>query len=310
MRSIPIALAALVALAGCISIPETEGGAFEPTSSAPFDRIEGMTAEETKADAAVPCNDGGLQLPPRACAERTLTVTGRIGVDRLPVDLEAQNGAIRIEAVDGDAWSFEATVRVAALTEEDARRALDIAWSWSHEEGGQHVLRAGPTPMASGVEIGTSPHVVAATYTVRLPAWIVLDLDAETDNGQILVDGFEMATVDVETSNGGISLRGAVATLDAQTSNGEIELDLVPRGGAFDLATSNGRIELELPDERVYGYAIAAETTNGRIEIDLPDGEVEGEEDEKTFRTRGFASRDVRTSITAETTNGAIRITS
>lgn len=308
-----LALAALVALAGCIEMPETsEGSEFEAAAAPETDHIDGMTAEENHEDRIVACNDGGglgLRLPPEACAERALSVTGRIGLDRLLIDLSAENGAIVIDQADGDAWSFEATYRVSALTEDEARAALDTAWSWSHEENGAHRLRAGPTPTAPGQVTGFgSPRVIASSYHVTLPAWVEIDLDAETDNGDIIVRGFQMGVVDAETDNGGILLRGSARDVDAQTDNGQIALDLTPLGGTFDLSSDNGQISVDVPVGARYGYDVEATTDNGQISIDLGEGDLHADEDGTTFVSDGFGSRNVRTKMTATTDNGQIGI--
>lgn len=306
-----LALAALVALAGCIEMPD-DAGAFEPAAAPEGERIAGMTADETHEDRAVDCNDGGgggIQLPPRFCAERVVHVTGRIGLDRLPVDLDGDNGQILIGRSQGDAWSFEATVRVSALTQEQARDALDTAWSWSHEENAQHKLRAGPTPVApvEVTDLGSS-QVVASTYRVTLPAWVELDVHAETDNGAIAVHGFAMGAVDAQTDNGAIVLAGSARDVKAQTDNGQITLAVTPRGGAFDLQTDNGAIDVEVPVGAQFGYDVEATTDNGRIRIDLDDGDLHEDEDGATFVTDGYTERAVRTTIRAATDNGGIRI--
>lgn len=305
-----LALGALVALAGCIEVP-AEGGEFEATTAPDEGRIEGMTAEATHEDRAVMCNDGGggtgVQFPPAFCAERTLRVTGRIGLERLPIDLEGENGAITIERAEGDTWSFDAVYRVSALTEEDARGALDTLWSWSHEENGQHGLRAGPTPSGpmALTDLG-SPRIVASTYRVTLPAWVEIDLDAQTDNGEIMVRGFTMGAVDAETDNGRIFLAGAARDVDAQTDNGQIVLELTPLGGAFDLQTDNGEIVVDVPVGARFGYDVEATTDNGQIVIDLGEGDLRADEDGTTFRSQGFEDRNVQTRMTIDTNNGQV----
>lgn len=303
-----LALAALLALAGCITIPdETSAETFERASAPREERISGMTASETRQDREVACSSGGIQIPPRACAERDLVVTGRIGVDRLPIDLSAANGAVAIVPSQGDTWRFEATYRVSELTQERANAALDTAWTWSHEENGQHRLRAGPTPTGASLSIGSGVQV--ATYRLELPTWVEIDLDAETDNGQIAVAGFQMGDVRVASDNGAIRLDGAARNVDATTDNGQIVLTLTPRGGAFEATADNGQIIVRVPAGRAYGYDVQAETDNGRVDIQLPDGESRRTENGETFRTRGYDTRPVRTTMAFLTDNGQIVVT-
>ena len=302
-----IALAALLALGGCIEIPQESATAFQAAAAPQEPRISGMTAEETYEDRTVDCNSGGgIQLPPRFCAERTLVVTGRIGVDHLPIDLSAANGEVAIVPSAGDAWSFSATYRVSAPTQEMAREGLDTAWSWSHEEDGRHELRAGPTPVTGTNLLG--PSVSVAQYRIELPPWVEIDLKAETDNGRISVIGYEMGSVDLETDNGRIELRGAVRDIRAKTDNGRIDLDVTPRGGAFDLTTDNGRIEVRVPVASAYGYDVTAKTDNGRIRIALGAGDMREDDDGATFRSERYDARPVRTTMALETDNGRIEV--
>ena len=318
MRRTPLCalLALLLPLAGCIEVPRDDalGASFTPPAP-PSERIQGMTAEETREDAVARCDRNNVQVPPAAyCATRTLTVKGRIGVDQLPVTLEGRNGAVVLQDNGGgDAWSLVAIVKVRALTEEDAREALDAAWSWSHEDGSGHHLKAGPTPGALllGAPAVASPALVGAQYLVTLPGWVRLDLDARTDNGAIALDWGEAGSVRAQTTNGAIALHGIADDVTARTSNGAIQADLLPRrGGAWTLDTSNGAIHLDAAESPARGYDLDARTTNGRIEILLHDGHLQKEgRDRATFKTSGFEQRDVKTTVSLGTSNGAIVVT-
>lgn len=301
----------LAPLAGCIDVPRDRDGAsasFSPAAAPPEDRIQGMTAEETRQDTAGPCKDDGITVPPGAsCAQRVLTVTGRIGVDRLPVELLGGNGAITLAPSAGDSWTFVATIKTRGLTEEDARRGLDAAWSWSHEDGqGGHHLKAAPTggvPLLGATVVGTQ-------YEVMLPTWVLLDLRAETTNGAIALQWGAAERVVARTTNGALVLHGRAADVDASTTNGAIEADLeATKSGAWSFHTTNGALVVLAPEAPRQGYDVDAQTTNGRIEILLQDGDHR-EQDRRhhTFRTDGYDGRNVQTSVTADTTNGGITV--
>lgn len=306
IRLLAPALALVLALAGCITVPE-DPGATPAAAVEREERIDGMTASVTQTDAPVDCGGGGLQLPPRFCYERILVAEGQIGVEHLPVELIGSNGEINILPSEGDAWRFTATIRVAALTEEMARDALDTAWTWAHEkDDGRHALVARPTPTNAPL---LEPRAIGLTYTLELPTWITIDLDAETDNGRIYVDGFTMDKVDLETDNGEIGLIGKARELKAATDNGQITAYLRPLAdGAFDLKTDNGQIVLSVPEGRTYGYDIEATTDNGQVVIGLDDGDRSGKDDGATFRTKRFDERAIKTRISAEADNGQIVI--
>lgn len=300
-------------LAGCIQAPDEVSDQFQPAATAPPTRIEGMTAEATHVDATVPCEgQGSIQIPPKgACAERQLEVVGRIGVDALPVDLSGPNGGVTIVPSVGDAWRMHATVRVRALTEDEARKGLDTAWAWTHEGPDGHALIAGPTSPLPLDLLGAS--VEHTAYEIELPSWVVLDLTADLTNGAVIVTGFDMGTVDVETTNGEIALAGGARDVHVATTNGAIHALLAPlASGSFDFETTNGQVVLEVPEGRTRGYDVDVATTNGQIEILLRDGTLDRSRDPGSssakFRSHAFDTRDIQTQVTIETTNGQVLV--
>jgi prepilin-type processing-associated H-X9-DG protein len=308
---LPVLLLLLAPLAGCIDVPRPDdrddAASWAAAAEPPAERIQGMTADETHEDSVGRCEGNGISVPPRAyCAQRVLTATGRIGVDRLPVELFGGNGAITLTTGAGDAWSLTATVKTRGLTEDEARRALDEDWSWSHEDGqGGHRLRAAPT---GAVPLLVGSRVEGTVYVVSLPAWVVLDLKAETTNGAIVLDWGDAERVDVSTTNGAVVLHGRAADAHASTTNGGIEADLrATASGAWSLSTTNGGIRLGAPEDARRGYDLDATTTNGRINILLLDGHVDAQSrTRQTFRTEGYDARAIQTTVKLETTTGGI----
>lgn len=307
-------------LAGCIQAPgeETPASTHDEVAASnlpdapapPADRIDGMTAKETTQDKVAPCPDGALSLPPGGwCAERTLHVEGRIGLDTLPiVELESVNGNVEIKQGAGDAWSFLAVVKTRGLTEDEARRALDEAWTWSHEDGqGGHHIKAGPR---DDVPLMGS-RVVGAQYVLVLPGWVHLDdVQVETTNGNLDVTGFRMKTLTLETTNGNVVAAGRADNVDLETTNGNVKAVLLPiEGGSWSLETTNGGIHLIASEHLTRGYDVDAETTNGNIQIQLTQGTVKDvDRNHKTFRTDGYDTRTIKTEISLETTNGGITV--
>lgn len=308
LRTIPIAL--LVVLAGCIAAPTPEEVREAAAIAPPADRVDGMTAESTIVDSTAACDDGGLQIPPGAfCAERIMTATGRIGLDRLPVDLETVNGGISIDSGDSDAWSFIATIKTRALTEDAARSGLDSAWTWGHERDGAHVLYAKPQRTPTLDALGAT--LESATYEIVLPGWLVLELVAKGTNGAIAV-ALDTDGLTAETTNGAIVLAGAVTDASLKTSNGAITAALTPaRSGTITASTTNGAIAINVPEGREMGYDIEGRTTNGDVQILLEDGTVKESSESyvdksASFRTDGYEARAVQTKMSLETTNGNI----
>lgn len=315
MRNAMIVACALLG-AGCLALPEDADRLEAARAPSADERIEGMTATLSKSDAMVPCNDGagGIQVPPPGvCAERTLVVEGRIGLATLDVDLTSDNGGITILPSEGDAWSFRALVRVEGRDEETARRGLDEAWSFSHEEGGEHRIRAGPAPMTPAQlpdVLSAGARVRSTTYELRLPAWVELSIDASTDNGRITIGEFVMRELSATTDNGEIQVEGVACDVGLQTDNGSIQAELQPRGAcSWSMATDNGSIRLRVPERRDTGYDLDATTDNGRIDIDLEDGDLSADgSNHERFVTTRYDERDHRAAVTLLTDNGSITV--
>lgn len=323
MTRAPVLAALLLllgALAGCIELPDesaqdsfASASASDPPAAsdapAPSDRVDGMTLERNDAEDTVAlCDGGGITVPPATyCATRTLSAGGRIGVDALPLQLLTVNGDVTLERSVDDVWTFDAVVKTRGMTEDEARRALDETWTWSHTDGTRHHLHAAPNlslPLLTG-------QLHSASYRVALPSWVLLDGLVESTNGDLDVLDLQWDALSLETTNGDLTLRGQGASADATTTNGDIELDVrTSASGDFQLETTNGEIEVVLVESRDRGYDIEGRTSNGRVTIDLQDGDLgTDEKTHKTYRTRDYDHRAIQTKLTLRTTNGDIDVT-
>ncbi|MEA3199518.1 MAG: hypothetical protein QOE90_946 [Thermoplasmata archaeon] len=310
-----LALALFLALvAGCITPdPQQQPSGTPPPPTA--DRVEGMTADVQKVDRVVDCGSG-TSVPPQFCAERNLTVTGRVGVDHLDVDLVSVNGGTVVRAGEGDAWSFKALVRVAAPTQDMANQGLDTAWTWSHEQDGKHAVRAGPTTSAAGASLPVSlpggAQVSSTRYELTLPAWVTLDtVGVRGDNGGILVAGFRAGKVDLSNTNGGLGFTGSAADVTLDTTNGGVQLDATPTAtGAMSAKSTNGAIVATLHLPRDGALDAEGKSTNGAVTFHATGGSMsQDERTHKRFRSDGFDGAAVQTTLKLETTNGAIVLT-
>ncbi len=115
-----------------------------------------------------------------------------------------------------------------------------------------------------------------------------IDLDLDTSNGKIEVEGVEVTTLaSLETSNGRVTLTGVSGDVKVKTSNGRIDIqDFVGQveartsNGSIDfsgtlrsdseneLRTSNGSIDVTLVDTA--GVEVDASTSNGKVRSELP----------------------------------------
>jgi len=138
----------------------------------------------------------------------------------------------------------------------------------------------------------------SVSLTLIVPAQ--LNLDLETTNGAINVVDMT-GSVEAESTNGRVAVIGnELSTVNLETTNGSIHLkgSLLP--GEHDLETTNGSIHIELVGAPV---TIEADTRNGRITAN-------GQRLERgALVTLGGRDDEAAARLMAETTNGSIRIT-
>jgi hypothetical protein len=131
------------------------------------------------------------------------------------------------------------------------------------------------------------------------------DVAARTSNGRIAVSG-GTGTLTLATSNGPIDLQEMRAsTLDVRTSNGRIAFAGSLAGTVNRLTTSNGSVTLALPPD--FSGNVDLQTSNGTISVGYPLTTQPGGENTRT-RVQG-AIGDGGTPVIVRTSNGTITIT-
>jgi DUF4097 and DUF4098 domain-containing protein YvlB len=141
----------------------------------------------------------------------------------------------------------------------------------------------------------------SVSYEVYVPR--KMDLDAETSNGGVHVDGVE-GRMQLRAVNGGISIRNAAGDVRAETTNGGVTAELTGttwKGQGLDLETTNGGVVLDIP--RGYNAELETGTVNGGMNIDFPIT-VQGSIGRRINTRLGAGGPRVR----AITTNGGVRI--
>ena len=166
------------------------------------------------------------------CEVRDSTLPG----GALTVDA-GQNGGISVEAWDRNDIRVRAIVRTNARSDERSRQ------------------------LASGVQIQSGGGRVSATGpdTERRENWSVsyrINVPRRTD-------------LDLNASNGGITISGVSGNLRFDTNNGGVRLaDL---GGRVNGRTVNGGLTVNLSGDRWDGEGIDVETSNGGVTVSIPD---------------------------------------
>lgn len=142
-------------------------------------------------------------------------------------------------------------------------------------------------------------------WSVSYEVWVPrkTNLDADTHNGGISVDGIE-GQMELHAVNGGISLREVGGDVRAETTNGGVTAQLSGarwNGQGLSLETTNGGVGLDIP--RGYNADLETGTVNGGLNIDFP------------ITVQGYIGRRITTKlgaggarVRAMTTNGGVRI--
>jgi len=242
-------------------------------------------------------------------AEETVTQSFQTGAAPRIV-VETFNGEIEVSAGSSGAVEVVAVKRGAGFSRAEAEDDLQNVEVSMTQSGDTIRIVARRTDGAFA--IGNS----GASIRLSVPASASLELTSsnggltsssvsgdvrmDTSNGRIEVrDG--AGRIDVETSNGAIDIEAAGAVVDAGTSNGRITFSGSLAEGSQTFRTSNGAIEITLPaDAR---FRIDASTSNGRVSSDFA---VAGEADDESLH--GVVGENPAVSINASSSNGNIRI--
>jgi len=215
--------------------------------------------------------------------EFTLPASGRLSVDARP------NGGISVRSWNGDEVRVVAKIVARA---DDAASARDLVADVSIERSG--TIRAdGPRSRRD--------ESWWVSYRIDVPA--SYDLDLESTNGGLSIEGVS-GDIRLETTNGGLVLDGVGGDVQAHTTNGGVEVTLSGsrwEGRGLEAITTNGGIELGIP--AAYSARLETGTRNGGFEIDFP------------ITVSGRIGRTISTElgsggapITVRTTNGGVTV--
>jgi DUF4097 and DUF4098 domain-containing protein YvlB len=205
------------------------------------------------------------------------------------------NGKIEVEGVDGNTVEIRAE-KIAKSATEDAARELLPRIKINEDAKPDRVSIE--TEKISGIMIGAGFEV---RYHVKAPKDAVINLT--NTNGVIALTGLS-GKVSAHTTNGSVTGKTLTGGMDGRTTNGSVNIDMASVGSQkISLHTTNGSVTLSLPDAAKAD--IDASCTNGGINVSRLD------KLEITDRSRRHIEGKLNgggTSITLETTNGAIRV--
>lgn len=329
-----LALSLALLAVGCVGMTDDQTG-DQPLDVQTQDRGDSddqMSAdEETREDEGVE----PTKLPP-FYSRKTITVSGDLTLETLPVILSTVNGEVTVQPGPSGSWELVATLTGRGESPEQAREQRErLTFLWSIGPAGDHALAGQVLLEEDDVDEGPitlgSSGSATGDLALTVPEDVLLDLRAHTTNGDIDVSGLDTQALSLDTTNGEVTVSDTRAsTLRVDTTNGAIDVEargteevtldttnaevaatLVPADdGTIEIDTTNGAIDLRVPEDDDHGYDAEADTTNGQVTIELEDGQTtyDEEREEASFTTSGYDDRRIQTRITLDSTNGDIRL--
>lgn len=219
------------------------------------------------------------------CEVREWTVGA---VDDLEVNARP-NGGIRVSAWERGDMQVRARIQAWADDVDRAREIVDDV----EVRVGDEVDSDGPR---SRRDEGWS-----VSYRLMVPRSTNLDL--QSTNGGITIAGVQ-GRLRFRTTNGGVHLEAVDGDVTGSTTNGGLHVELAGggwTGEGLDVQTTNGGVTLAMPEG--YSAHLEASTTNGGFHIGFP-VTVQGRIDRRLSVDVGGGGPTVR----VKTTNGGVRI--
>jgi len=159
---------------------------------------------------------------------------------------------IRVRGWDGPGYSVQACKIAVA---EDRAAAEGVLKEISVKQSSGRFSASGPA---------TGKWTVY--YLVRTPR--DADLDLETSNGPVSLDGVA-GRIKVRAANGPVSIHECSGEIQARAANGPISFS--GAGGDVSLAAQNGPLSLRLSGSDWQGPKLEARTVNGPLSLHVPD---------------------------------------
>ena len=220
-----------------------------------------------------------------------------------------QNGSVEVKGWSKDQIEIIAYKKVRAGSQEKAEKLMEYL-EINIDESGDHLVIETIQPRRhkdkdSGFIswlLGLGNHANASVdYMIKVPH--KMDLDLNSTNGGITVIECE-GVIDLKTTNGKIVADNIKGSTNCKTTNGSIKayLDDVYPKEDMTFKSTNGSIKIYLPGDT--NADVEAKTTNGSIRCDLP---LHSTNKQSKHHFYGEIN-DGGSLIYIKTTNGSIKI--
>ena len=257
-------------------------------------------------------------------ATKTFTLDTPVTAERVTLRVVGVNGGIELYPWSGDHIKLDLEIRAKGGTTAEAEAALTrFKHKLDDEMSGGTQMVTLTFPIASSewnkyaafVEAYIPEDVLAEVNLettngeISVHDLTLLSLVAETTNGKVELSNIESQTVDVETTNGGITGTITSSSTSLSTTNGGIDVTLGESSGEHQVTTTTGSIDLNLPTGSGVGYSLRLDTSVGSVSVNLPNISYEVDKTRsKIGETEGYATKETKIRITAETTIGSIKL--
>ena len=222
---------------------------------------------------------------------------GSFDTDSVTIDFETHNGHIEVKGWDEDTYKVVIAKKVRSYSEEKAQEKLaNIKVNVEHEKNGSETLSIDTDETGRG----------AVSIKAYLPGKIkggmlsrdhdmTYNLNLESVNGHIGVEGIKAKEGELETTNGRIVIKDIYSeTLNAETVNGRVVLhDCEVKKGS--VSTQNGRLILT----NCTGETIKGHTDNGSIsgEMSFENAELQTDAGSIKISPQGKGEYTVETDV-------------
>ncbi len=181
-----------------------------------------------------------------------------------PMSIRASldDGRFIVERYDGDTIQIVGQVR----DNQTFKHQLDQSFPNDPQDPSRLIISLESPRFATNINLPFFGATSRPQLTVFIPKGVALeDVMVRSKNGLVLLEGIEALNVDVETSNGSITLVDTFVeeSILLSSSNATLTLNRVEAGQKIDMTTSNGRINVR----DVFAQEHRYETSNGRVEV-------------------------------------------
>jgi len=167
------------------------------------------------------------------------------------------NGGVQIIRGSGGSYGVTACVAAGARNRADAQAAADAV---------RLVIEGNRVRVTGGNTTGARNNVQNWSVQLVVTAPDGGSIDVQTSNGPVSVSGYS-GTLNARASNGPISIEDVAGDVKARASNGPISV--TGSRGEFDIETANGPIQVRLSGQRWDGH-LEARAANGPLTVRVP----------------------------------------